>query len=124
MKELRDSEIKKLITEAFEVSLGDDFTESVMQKIKSEQVYSPKPTYEWWWNGLAISLSFIVLLAYFILNPELLVHTIQRFERLVSFLNIGLSSGSLSVIGAILLLFGIDFVAKNHFYRLNSFFML
>ncbi len=123
MKNIDDKEIGKLIAEASDFSLGEDFTKSVMQKIEKEREHHPEPISQWWWNMLAIGLSFLVLLAYFILNPQLLVHTIQRLQGLVSYLNTGFSPGSLSIIGAVILLFGIDFVAKKRFSHLHSFFL-
>ena len=115
--EKQDKYLKSLIQESSDFSLGDDFTDSLMQKIQLEEIVPAQKdkSYEMLWQGFAIAVSFVALVAYLLFYPKIIVHILQAGEFLIS--QISISPSVLSVFLGVLLIFGLDFLFRNRFTR-------
>ena len=111
--ENKDIEIKRLIQESSNFSLGDDFTQSLMDRLAHETIKAPKRVYEYNWNVVAIFVSFLVLLVYLFFHLSLLVRIIQPIEVVLSYISISPSVLSISL--AMLLLYIMDSIARKRF---------
>jgi polyferredoxin len=109
----KDIEIKRLIQESSDFSLGEDFTRSLMERLERETITEPRRIYEYNWNVVAILLSFLMLLVYLFLNPSLLVHIIQPVEVILSYISI--NTGVMSISLAMLFLYIMDTIARKRF---------
>jgi hypothetical protein len=120
--EKQDKYLKQLIQESNSFILGDDFTDSLMQKIQLEKVL-PMPQekpHELLWHALAIVISFIALVAYLLNNPKVIVQIIQTAELILS--QVSISPSVLSIIFGVILIFGLDNLFKRRFPRIHYMF--
>ena len=117
--EKQDKYLKQLIQESTSFTLGDDFTDSLMQKIQLEKV-TPMPqekSYELLWHALAIVVSFIALVVYLLNNPKVIVQIFQTAELILS--QISISPSVLSIIFGVILIFGLDNLFQRRFPRIH-----
>ena len=117
--EKQDKFLKDLIQEHSSFHLGDDFADTVMQKIRLEEVMpiSQENSYELLWHGLAIAISFVALMVYLIYHPKVIVQILQTVEIILS--QITISPSVLSVIFGVVLIFGLDKLFQRRFPRIH-----
>ncbi len=117
--EKQDKYLKHIIQESTSFSLGDDFTDSLMQKIQLEQVMpvQQERSYEFLWQVLAIVVSFFALLTYLFYNPKVIIQIMQIVELVLS--QISISPSVLSIIFGVVLIFGLDNLFQRRFPRIH-----